>query len=64
MQKQKITWGQVSYTLYFVGTALIVASWINLVSNRVGWMGFVISMIGWVIPQYLNWRAKKDGRSE
>jgi len=62
MQKQQITWGRVSYTLYFVGTALVIASWLNLVNYRIGWMGWVIGMIGWVIPHYINWQSRRNSR--
>ncbi len=53
------TWGQVSYVLYFLGTALVAASWFNLVSGRIGWMGWIIGMIGWAIPQYIKWQNNR-----
>jgi len=60
--REKITWGRVSYTLYFIGTALIVGSWVGIVPYRIGWMGWVISMIGWAIPHFITWQQKRRQR--
>ena len=54
-KSNKPTWGQVSYTLYFIGTALVVGSWFHLVPFQIGRMGWVVAMIGWAIPYYLRW---------
>lgn len=38
---------QISGIFYAVGFCLVVGSWINLVSPAVGWIGWVIAMLGW-----------------
>jgi hypothetical protein len=40
---------QVAWSLWCVGTALIVLSWMHAVPHVIGWLGFAISMIGVVI---------------
>jgi hypothetical protein len=61
--RETITWGRVSYVLYFVGTALVLGSWLGVVTGRIGWMGWIIAMIGWAIPHYIHWHTKRRRRS-
>jgi hypothetical protein len=44
MKRNKIAW-----YLWAVGTVLIALSWFGVVSNAVGWCGFVIGMAGSVL---------------
>src|SRR5262249_27875397 len=37
---------QVCWVFWVSGTALIVLSWVNLVTPRVGWIGFAVAMVG------------------
>ena len=37
---------QVCWALWIVGTAVIVASWADVVTATVGWIGFCITVIG------------------
>jgi hypothetical protein len=39
----------VSWTLYLVGIAIILGSYLRLVSPGVGWIGWVVAMAGWLI---------------
>jgi hypothetical protein len=34
------------WALWIVGTALIVLSWIDVVSRPVGWVGFAVAVVG------------------
>ena len=62
---KQTTWGQVSNGLYFFGTALVIGSWFNIVPARIGWMGWVLGMIGWIIPHYIRWQNDlKQGRGQ
>jgi Zn finger protein HypA/HybF involved in hydrogenase expression len=35
-----------AWMLWIGGTILIVASWIRLVPNEIGWIGFVVAAVG------------------
>jgi hypothetical protein len=37
---------QLCWALWVGGTILIVLSWVNVVSNEVGWLGFAVSLVG------------------
>jgi hypothetical protein len=34
------------WALWLVGTALIVLSWVDVVSRPVGWVGFAVAVVG------------------
>jgi hypothetical protein len=53
----------ISWTFYLVGTALVLGSWLNLVSPQLGWLGWVIAMIGWG-TQFLPGVRKKSVADE
>ena len=38
-----------SWVMYFVGSALVFASWVNLVPTGLGWTGWLMALIGWAI---------------
>jgi hypothetical protein len=40
---------QVCNALWLIGTVLIVLSWVNAVTPVVGWIGFGVAGVGWVI---------------
>jgi len=56
------TWCVLFYRLYWpawwIGTALIVASWLRFVSPKIGWIGFAIAGIAtlgsYVIPSFVK----------
>jgi len=54
MNKRQICWA-----LWIVGTAIIVASWANIVTPTVGWGGFVIALVGTV----LNYTQRSSHRN-
>jgi hypothetical protein len=37
---------QVTWWMWAIGTALVVLSWVDVVSTTVGWCGFVIGLAG------------------
>lgn len=55
MQLYKLAW-----LIWVVGTALIVMSWVNIVSPTVGWTGFVIAMLGTLLSFVSNRLAGKS----
>ncbi len=42
-----MTLSRLSSVFYIVGIALVLGSWLNVVSAQVGWIGWVIAMLGW-----------------
>jgi hypothetical protein len=38
-----------AWVLWLIGSAIIVLSWIDVVPAQVGWLGFVVAMVGVVI---------------
>ena len=40
------------WTLWTVGTILIILSWMNVVSRSVGWIGFGIALLGTICSGY------------
>jgi hypothetical protein len=40
---------RVTWLTWWAGTALIVLSWISVVSNSIGWIGFGIAMASTII---------------
>jgi hypothetical protein len=45
---------QVCTALWVVGTVLVVLSWIDVVPPRIGWVGFVIAGVGWLVSLLLR----------
>ena len=37
------------WVLYFTGCAIVLGSWVNLVSPGIGWIGWVMGMTGWLL---------------
>lgn len=37
--------------LWIVGTAIVLASWVDVVTPQVGWIGFAIGMVGYVLSK-------------
>jgi hypothetical protein len=35
--------------IWMVGTAIVILSWVDVVSPQVGWIGFAIAGIGWLV---------------
>jgi len=46
------------WLLWILGSALIVASWVRLLSNRAGWLGLLIAMVGVVA----SWPEQETNR--
>ena len=44
-----MTRNQIAWWMWAAGTILIVLSWFDVVSNSVGWFGFLIGLAGSVI---------------
>jgi membrane-bound ClpP family serine protease len=40
---------RVSWIVWIIGTALIILSWIHVVSGTIGWVGFVLALVGVVL---------------
>lgn len=55
MRVQKISW-----ILYFVGSLLVFGSWVNLVSTGVGWIGWLMAIIGWAIPNFVSPKRERE----
>lgn len=45
------TFRAVAWALYLIGFALVVGSWLRLVSPGLGWAGWIVGMVGWGIFQ-------------
>lgn len=37
---------QIAWYMWAIGMALVVLSWLDVVSNTVGWCGFTIGLVG------------------
>jgi hypothetical protein len=46
---------QVCWALWVVGTAIIVASWTQVVTPTVGWVGFAIALAGTGLSMLAQW---------
>ena len=44
-----VTRRKTAWWLWILGTAIIVASWIGMVSFAVGWCGFAVALIGTIL---------------
>lgn len=40
---------QIAWCLWAIGTALVVLSWVGVVSTTIGWCGFAVGLVGTVI---------------
>ena len=40
---------QVCYAAWVIGTILVIGTWINLVPNTIGWVGFGIGFVAWAV---------------
>jgi hypothetical protein len=45
---------RISWLLYLVGALLVFASWINLVPRGLGWIGWLMALVGWAVGTRLN----------
>jgi hypothetical protein len=45
---------RVVWITWWAGTALVVLSWVNIVSNKVGWLGFGIGCASSIISSTLS----------
>jgi hypothetical protein len=55
---------QLGWCLWIGGTALIIASWVRLVPNSIGWIGFVLAVIGACVPKTPRRRPPDASASE
>jgi len=39
----------ITWTLYIVGLCIVAGSWIGIVPAGIGWLGWLIGMIGWAL---------------
>ena len=39
----------VSWLLYLVGSLLVFGSWVDLVPTGVGWIGWLMALVGWAV---------------
>jgi hypothetical protein len=37
----------ISWAFYLIGTAIVLGSYVGVVSPGIGWIGWIIGMIGW-----------------
>ena len=51
---------RLGFMLWIPGTILIVLSWMHIVSYQIGWIGFVISLIGAAISWTPGLKAKSQ----
>jgi len=49
---------RVSWLLYVVGSLLVFGSWVDLVPTGLGWIGWLMALVGWAIQTR---RAPSDG---
>ena len=43
-EKRMLRFNQATWLAWWAGTILIVLSWVQIVSNQVGWIGFAAAM--------------------
>ena len=39
----------ISWLLYLVGSLLVFGSWVDIVPAGVGWVGWLMALVGWAI---------------
>jgi hypothetical protein len=54
---------KLAWVIWIIGALLITASWFSMVTPTWGWVGFVISLLGFVISGYSHWVARQERRS-
>jgi hypothetical protein len=40
---------KIAWYLWLIGTAIVVASWLDLVEPRVGWVGWCVALVGTIL---------------
>jgi putative oligomerization/nucleic acid binding protein len=40
---------RVSWLFYLVGSLLVFASWVDIVPNGLGWLGWLMALVGWAL---------------
>jgi hypothetical protein len=40
---------RISWLLYFVGSLLVFGSWVDLVPAGLGWIGWLMALVGWAV---------------
>ena len=53
----------ISYSFYTIGICIVILSYLSVISNKVGWAGWIIGMLGWALLTYRNWIASKFKKS-
>ena len=44
-----MTTASISGLLYFVGSLLVFGSWVDLVPTGLGWIGWLMALVGWAV---------------
>ena len=39
--------GQITWLLYLIGSLLVFCSWVDLVPPGLGWIGWLMALVGW-----------------
>ncbi|WP_028980868.1 hypothetical protein [Sporocytophaga myxococcoides] len=39
----------INYSLYVIGLAIVLSSYLDFISNEIGWLGWGIGMLGWAL---------------
>jgi hypothetical protein len=55
---------KVSWALWIAGTILIVGSWINVVPNPIGWIGFGVALAGTLLSMASQSRGLAGSASQ
>ena len=50
-----------AWALWFVGTAMVILSWVNVVSIQIGWAGFAIGTVGFILSRIPIGDGQEDG---
>lgn len=50
-----------AWALWIVGTALVILSWMNVVSVQIGWGGFAIGTVGFILSRIPIAHGQDDG---
>jgi hypothetical protein len=45
---------RVSWLLYLVGSLLVFGSWVDLVPTALGWIGWLMALVGWAVGDRPN----------
>ncbi|MBO9703285.1 MAG: hypothetical protein J7604_23930 [Sporocytophaga sp.] len=52
LKKERNWFTTISYSLYVIGFVIVLSSYVDIIPNEIGWLGWGLGMLGWLLLSY------------